>query len=60
MSNWLTVSIWIIFVLWSIIEIAGMYTFVTRPYVRYTVGSSIVTWLWLMFTVFWLCFQFIG
>ena len=43
MSNWLTVAIWIIFVLWSIIEIAGMYTFVTRPYVRYTVGSSIVT-----------------
>ena len=60
MSLWLTVAIWIIFTMWSLVEVHGIYVLCTNRFAYYTKSSSIVIWLWAMFTVFWLCFQFIG
>lgn len=64
MSNWIIIAIytliWIMWGVWSIVEIVGIYTFFNNLKVRYTLGSSIVTYLWIVFTVFWLCYQFIG
>jgi hypothetical protein len=60
MALWLTVSIWIIFTLWSLVEVRGFYLLGKYPQLYYTKSSSIVTWLWTVFTVFWLSFQFIG
>lgn len=60
MSLWLTVSIWIIFVLWSLIEVAGIHALITIPHAQYSLTASVVTYLWVLFSVFWLSFQFIG
>jgi hypothetical protein len=59
MSLWLTVAIWIILILWSIIEVVGMYVLLKHPKARYTMSSSIMTYFWIVFVVCWFCFQFI-
>jgi len=60
MTLWLTVSIWIIFVFWSLIEVHGMYVFCTHQHIRYSKFASRVTLLWVVFSVFWFSYQFIG
>lgn len=60
MSNWLTEAIWIILILWSIVEIVGLHGVINNPRARYTRTSKTVTYLWIVFIVSWFCFQFIG
>ena len=60
MSLWLTVSIWIIYSMWSMIEVHGLYVLHTNRYAYYTRTSRSVTYLWVMFSVFWFCYQIFG
>lgn len=61
MSIWLTVAIWIIFMLWSFIEVSSLYILIkTYPKMYYTRTAIKVTYLWILFTIFWLSYQFIG
>ena len=45
MSNWLTIAVWILLTLWSIIEVTALYVFFKHPRARYTMSSSIMTYL---------------
>ena len=60
MALWLTVSIWIIYSMWSLIEVHGLYVPGTNRFAYYTQSSRTVTLLWVVFSVFWLSFQFFG
>ena len=60
MSLWLTVSIWIMWAIWSVVEVHALYVRDINYCVFITQTSSMVTILWVLFTVFWFYFQFIS
>ena len=60
MPTWLNIAIWIIMILWSLVEIQGLYHLCTRPRVYYTMASSIVSYLWVLIMILWISFNIFG
>jgi hypothetical protein len=60
MSLWLTIAIYIMWALWSIVEVHGLHVLNTNRFAYYTRTSRMVTILWIVFTIFWFSFQIFG
>lgn len=64
MPTWLVVAIWIIWSVWSIVEVLSFWSFVEHVNLghklKYTRLAAFMSMVWIVFTIAWLCYRFIG